>query len=90
MVNEDRLVNCRGGWVFRISGELYHLIGPLTPERGVTPSYAQLYIYDSREALHVRMDVNKNLQNGVMSSLQTMLLIHHQYAYEFQHAYEIL
>lgn len=26
-VKEDRLVNRRGGWVFRVSGELCHLIG---------------------------------------------------------------
>ncbi len=33
-VTEDRLVNRRGGWVFRISGELCHLVGSLQPEDG--------------------------------------------------------
>ena len=30
-VTEDRNVNRRGGWVFRIEGELCHLIGSLRP-----------------------------------------------------------
>ena len=46
-VKEDRLVNRRGGWVFRISGELCHLIGSLRPHEDRPPKYAQLYIYDS-------------------------------------------
>jgi hypothetical protein len=50
-VTEDHLVNRRGGWVFRISGELYLLIGSLQPDDGEPPAFAQLYIYDSDVAL---------------------------------------
>ncbi|KAH9955993.1 hypothetical protein BC827DRAFT_819539 [Russula dissimulans] len=89
-VAEDRLVNRRGGWVLRISGELYHLIGSLHPNDGVVPSYAQLYIYDSHVALHHRMNRNSNLRVDTMATLQTMLLSSHRYAHEFRHAYEIL
>jgi hypothetical protein len=55
-VTEDQLVSRRGGWVFRISGELCHLVGSLYPNDGVPPAYAQLYIYDSRLALHQQMN----------------------------------
>ena len=55
-VKEDRLVNRWGGWVFRISGELCHLIGSLCPDEDKPLSYAQLYIYDSRLALQQHMN----------------------------------
>ena len=89
-VTEDRLVNCRGGWVFRISGELCHLVGSLRPDEGVPPAYAQLYIYDSHLALHQRMSRNSNLREDTMRSLQSMLLDTHRYSHDFKHAYEIL
>ena len=34
-VTEDRLVNCRGGWVFHVQGESSHLIGLLQSNEGV-------------------------------------------------------
>jgi hypothetical protein len=43
-VKDDKLVNRRGGWVFRVQGELCHLIGSLLRSDGKPPSYAQLYI----------------------------------------------
>ena len=89
-VKEDRMVNLRGGWVFRISGELCHQIGSLQPDEGVAPMYAQLYIYDSQQALLQRMYRNENLQESTMSSLQTMLSLHHRYSNDFLHAYEVL
>ena len=87
---EDRLVNRRGGWVFRIFGELYHLVGSLQPEDGQPPAFAQLYIYDSDAALRQRMNRNSNLRVDTMSDLQSMLLSHHHYAAQFRHASEIL
>src|SRR4051794_40634408 len=89
-VTEDRLVNRRGGWVFRISGELCHLVGSLRPDDGVPPAYAQLYIYDSQLALHQRMNRNNNLREDTMNSLQIMLLRHHRYAHDFRQAYDVL
>jgi hypothetical protein len=89
-VTEDRLVNRRGGWVFRISGQLCHLIGSLRPNDGENPAFAQLYIYDPQIALHQQMNCNDNLRGDTMNSLQAMLLTCHRYAPEFRHAYEVL
>jgi hypothetical protein len=89
-VAEDRTVNRRGGWVFRISGELCHLIGPLLPQQDVAPSFAQLYIYDPHDALNHRMTRNDNLQRLTMARLQHMLFITHRYAHDYRQAYEIL
>ena len=89
-VTEDRKVICRRGWVFRVQGELCHLIGSLCPEDGRPPSYMQLYIFDTRLALAQRMNRNDNLCSHTMETLQTMLLNSHPYTNQFKHAFELL
>ena len=90
-VHEDRSVNKGNGPpVFRISGELHHLSGALTPSEGHLPRYAQLYVYDSQAALDSRMDQNEGLDKGTMGLLQQMLLDHHQYVPLYKQAFEIL
>ena len=89
-VKEDAGVNARGGWVFRILGQLCHLSGALTPGEGSSPQYAQLYIYDPQQALQQRMHRNSNLREDTMYLLQTLLSRHHRYAPIYKHAYEVL
>ncbi|KZP30624.1 hypothetical protein FIBSPDRAFT_777376, partial [Athelia psychrophila] len=89
-VQEDTRVNARGGWVFRILGQLCHLSGALAPGEGLSPQYAQLYIYDPQQALQQRMHRNSNLREDTMYLLQTLLSRHHRYAPIYKHAYEIL
>lgn len=87
---DDRVPNNRPApYVFRIHGQLCHLIGPLEAEDG-NPSYCQLYIYDGQEALDVRLRRNRDLRPDTMALLQQLLLAHHRYAPIFRHAYEIL
>ena len=52
-VNEDCSVNGpgRGPPVFRICGDLCHRSGALEPSPGQPPRYAQLYVYEPRDAL---------------------------------------
>ena len=59
-VEVDTSVNEGGGGppTFRIHGELCHQLGSLLPRRGDRPAYAQLYIYDPREALDHQMQRN--------------------------------
>jgi len=76
-VTEDKIVNQRGGWVFRVQGELCHLIRSLCPDEGHPPSYTQLYFYDASLALAQRMNRNENLAERTMDSLQTMLIDYH-------------
>ena len=89
-VTEDKHVNRCGGWVFRIHGELCHLIGSLRPQQGRSPSYAQLYIYDVALALDQRICRNDERSPSTMRSLQTMLLEFHPFANVFKHAFEVL
>jgi hypothetical protein len=73
----DSVNKGNGPPVFRISGELHHLSGALTPSESRLPRYAQLYVYDSQATLDSRMDQNEGLDKGTMGLF--MLLDHHQY-----------
>ncbi|EIW56296.1 uncharacterized protein TRAVEDRAFT_150795, partial [Trametes versicolor FP-101664 SS1] len=87
---QESINDGRGPYVFRIHGELHHLMGSLLPVPGVTPSYAQLYVYDPDEALQVRVHRNPNLSADILTSLESLLRVHHRYAAVYQHAHEIL
>ncbi|KAJ7624194.1 hypothetical protein B0H17DRAFT_1288432 [Mycena rosella] len=91
-VSDDKNINKHGpnAWVFRILGNLRHLSSALTAPDGVSPSYAQLYMYDPSVALQQRMNRNSNLRRDTMQALQTMLTLFHPYAAIYKQAYEIL
>lgn len=90
-VNPDHAVNSQHGPpVFRVHGEVMHWSGSLLPTEDSTPSYAQLYIYDSQQALHYRMTRNPILNAPLMESLQAMMIHHNPYYRLYRHAYEVL
>ncbi|KAF9552571.1 hypothetical protein CPC08DRAFT_617191, partial [Agrocybe pediades] len=95
-VQEDHSVNRgqhRGPPVFRICGELYHRTGALSTAGETLPArprYAQLYIYEPRAALDMRMSSNADLNRNIMQDLQSMLNENHQYVPVYKYAHEIL
>ncbi|KAJ7834948.1 hypothetical protein B0H13DRAFT_2369551 [Mycena leptocephala] len=90
-VCEDRSINNGGGPpIFRIHGELCHCSGVLLPSSGTQPTYAQLYIYESRAALDHRIQNNTNLRRDTMEILQHVIGDNHQFAPLFRHAHEVL
>ncbi|XP_073117118.1 uncharacterized protein [Elaeis guineensis] len=59
----DNQINCgKGPFVFRICGQNYHKIGSLFPQIGKKPSFAQLYIYDTKNKIQNRMDSDFRLR----------------------------
>ncbi|KAH7850741.1 hypothetical protein Vadar_002294 [Vaccinium darrowii] len=54
---DHSVLDGRGPYTFRISGENYHRIGSLLPTPGQKPKFAQLYIYDTEHELQNRVDV---------------------------------
>ena len=44
-------------YVFKICGQVHHLMGSMLPRDGESPKYAQLYIYDSQNKVSNRMNV---------------------------------
>lgn len=53
---DNSLNNGGGPWIFKLHGELTHRIGSLLPPPDSTPSFAQLYIYDTEQALQYRVN----------------------------------
>lgn len=79
-VDVDRSINTGGGpYVFRINGVVHHRVGSLIPQSGLTPQYAQLYIYDTANEIQNRMSIFGQLEesghhaeSAVVSSLIAM------------------
>jgi hypothetical protein len=44
-------------YVFKICGQIHHLMGSMLPQDGEYPTYAQLYIYDTRNEISNRMNI---------------------------------
>ena len=58
-----------GAYTFRIHGQTYHKIGSLLPEPNKPPTYAQLYILDSKLAVKERLGKtsNKDLDRTILT-----------------------
>ena len=61
----DKSINKRSDpYVFKINGQVHHLMGSLLPPEGECPKFAQLYIYDTDNEVKNRVGVlnqsNKN------------------------------
>ncbi|KAI5399296.1 hypothetical protein KIW84_064602 [Lathyrus oleraceus] len=72
-VDEKILASGRGIYTFRAQGAFYHNIGGFYPNEGVRPRFLQLYIYDTDNELHNRMQENPQLHQNVVHKLQKML-----------------
>jgi hypothetical protein len=91
--DQDRAINRDGNgpYVLKVQGCLYHQIGSLLPQPGVSPIYAQLYIYDPQKAVNFRMNnqANSTLDRATMQTLQNMLFCHHPAVQLYKQAFEL-
>ncbi|KHJ98354.1 hypothetical protein OESDEN_01671 [Oesophagostomum dentatum] len=64
-----------GPYCFRIHGQIYHFVGPLTPEEGTRPQFGQLYILDTDDAAIERIGnpANQECNPVVMRRLSNWL-----------------
>ena len=90
----DNSLNHTGGgpYSFRLHGELIHKAGSLLPPQGGAPMWAQLYIYDSAQALDYRMahSANGGLNRTIMQTLQDMLYRSYPAVQLYKHAFQII
>ena len=82
-----------GVQVLRINGAASHKLGPLIPNTGYEPSFAQLHIIDSDYALQRRQEIFPARANsapvlrpGILSVFQNSLLHHNPYVHQFHQA----
>ncbi|CAO3645166.1 unnamed protein product [Mucor hiemalis] len=71
---DQSLANMRtGNYTFRIQGSPYHLIGSALPQDGVSPSFAQIYIYDSDQELNYRHSIFPTVNRDTLRELQELM-----------------
>ena len=83
----------RGPPVFKMCGQMYHLLGPVLPENGEKPKFSQLYVYDRQNELGNRIDTQatkEKLDCSTMKVLQENLHNINFYVQQYQQAADIL
>lgn len=75
----DYDINTKSGpYVFKICGQVHHLMGSVLPIEGERPKYAQLYVYDTNHEISNRMDaidpshMNKKIKPDIVEGLIQM------------------
>ena len=79
-----------GPYAFKINGELHHLTGALLAEGQDEPMYAQLWVHDPAEALHICARHNPGLDITIMTQLQAMLHNTHPYIPLYKQRFELM
>src|SRR5581483_471329 len=74
---------------FSVHGQVYHLIGPLLPEEGQPPKFAQLYIYDTENEIENRLNLMQDLDPTILQNLQDLLNTVNPYICVFRQARDI-
>jgi len=96
--NIDRSINDgRGPPVFKIYGQVHHRIGSLLPADGSPPKFIQLYVYDTSNEVHNRIQAlhrddrkDSDLDASIIESLVHMLDHHNPLVKQFRMARERL
>ncbi|CAK8569863.1 unnamed protein product [Lathyrus sativus] len=86
---DNRFNNGGGPLTLRIQGQSCHHIGSLIPPEGQPPKFAQLYIFDTDNEVHNRMQGlrnTKNIDQVIVQQLSGMLYKHNPHAKSFQMA----
>ena len=82
----------RGPRVVTIHGQSYHLTAAQEAQQGQQAQYAQLYILDTTEAMHQRVNDprNQNLLQDVIQIVQDELMAVNPYARQYHNMGEVL
>jgi hypothetical protein len=65
-------------------------MGSLLPAQGQHPTYSQLYIYEPRHALQIRIRNNIDLRTDTLKTLQDTIIANNPYAGLYASASQIL
>ena len=76
---ESTRTDSHGSYIFKISGQVHHLMGSLLPFDNERPRFAHLYIYDTENEIENRIlsfifdETSKALTQSIMNLLTEML-----------------
>ena len=76
---------------FRVSGNMYHRMGPLTPRGNQTRGFAQVYILETGDQLKAwqGLPLSSQLREDLLRQLGAMLNTHNAYVQVLQNAAEL-
>ena len=80
----------RGPPVYKVSGQIYHLMGTVLPNKGEKPQYSQMYVYDEQHELDNRLGNVKGLDKDTLEKLQKMIHENNEFAKVYRSAAERL
>ncbi|XP_040362207.1 uncharacterized protein LOC112165742 isoform X3 [Rosa chinensis] len=87
----DKKINTGSGpYVFKISGQIHHLMGSILPSNGECPKYAQLYVCDTKNEVSNRIKAidpthaNSNIKSDIVEGLIKMFDENNELAKEFR------
>ncbi|CAK8532151.1 unnamed protein product [Lathyrus sativus] len=86
---DNHFNNGGGPPTLRIQGQSCHRIGSLLPPKGQPSKFSQLYIYDTKNEVHNRIQGlrdTKNINPLIVHQLSGMLYEHNPHAKKFQMA----
>ena len=63
----------RGPPIFKVSGQIYHTMGNVLPNKGEKPQFSQMYVYDEQHELDNRMENVQGLNRETLKKLQEMM-----------------
>ena len=78
----------RGPWIYKITGQVYHSLGPLMPMKNTAPSFSQLYVYDCENELQNRMQRNPEMNENCLASLQALMHQYNPFVKQYKQVYE--
>ena len=59
----------RGIYTFRVQGQMYHFMNPLSPSHGQPPSNVQLYFFDTDHKTSNRMAISPKFKESIIEQL---------------------
>lgn len=82
----------RGPPIVSIHGQAYHMTGDALPQAGQRPTYSQLYILDTQQALHERTSnpVNATLLPATIQLLQDELQRINPFVHQFRNMAHVM
>lgn len=63
-VNESLAKSHKGIYTFQCHGTVYHNIGPLHPDDGDVPKFAQIYLYDGNETNREQQQIEHRIRHN--------------------------
>jgi hypothetical protein len=80
-------------YTFRVNGAIHHKIGPLLPDQGVEPNFAQIYFFDSDYQVNRRSKIFSKeaaISKNIIRDIQNLLHQINPYVKQYRYASELL